>query len=99
MPRCWLTALTRAGLGMSCGAPPRKDEPHREGYADRPPAAMASPPVAVWVVDPKDPGLMLPPAGRSLFDFLVTRDERGRRVYDVPYPFSALVSAISGRLE
>jgi len=47
-----------------------------------------------WAVDPEDPGEDLPPAGRSLFDFLVA----SKGGYDVPFPFSALVQAIGERL-
>jgi hypothetical protein len=49
-------------------------------------------------VDPQDPGPNLPPAGRSLFDFLTTREEAGARLQRVPFPFSALLSQIEERL-
>src|SRR5947209_2640382 len=60
-------------------------------------AAGPAPPPP-WAVDPEDPGEDLPPAGRSLFDFLVTVPRGGERVYDVPFPFAALVSRIEQEL-
>jgi hypothetical protein len=51
-----------------------------------------------WAVDPEDPGEDLPPVGRSLFDFLVTVPRGGEKVYEVPFPFSALVEQVKGRL-
>lgn len=53
---------------------------------------------AVWVVDPDEAGPNVPPVGRSLFDFLVTRQVDGRTVYDVPYPFTELQRVIAARL-
>ncbi|HEX3529735.1 MAG TPA: hypothetical protein VH988_21970 [Thermoanaerobaculia bacterium] len=50
---------------------------------------------APWAVDPEDPGEDLPPAGRSLFDSLVTIERGGQRVYDVPFPFANLVRAVT----
>ncbi|HEX3204177.1 MAG TPA: hypothetical protein VHQ67_05445, partial [Nitrospiraceae bacterium] len=43
----------------------------------------------VWVVDQRDPGRNVPPVGRSLFDYLFTRELNGRKLYDVPFPFTA----------
>ncbi|HEX4960364.1 MAG TPA: hypothetical protein VF173_05970 [Thermoanaerobaculia bacterium] len=51
-----------------------------------------------WAVDPEDPGEDLPQTGRSLFDFLVTARRGEERVYDVPFPFSALVRTVEERL-
>ncbi len=51
-----------------------------------------------WVVDPEDPGVNLPPTGRSLFDFLVTEPEGNTKTYRVPFPFSALMKTIEKRL-
>lgn len=51
-----------------------------------------------WVVDPTEPGPNLPPTGRSLFDFLVTKGQGGQRVYDVPFPFPALLARIERQL-
>ena len=44
---------------------------------------------ASWAIDPAIPGPALPPAGRSLFDF-VTAD-------GIPFPFEALVRKIEAR--
>jgi hypothetical protein len=63
-----------------------------------PPAAAAAPAGAVWAVDPEDPGPSLPPAGRSLFDFLVTRRQGDGGVYDVPFPYAALLARVEARL-
>jgi len=41
----------------------------------------------------------LPPAGRSLFDFLVTTEENGRKVQRVPFPFQALLSRVREQVE
>ncbi len=40
----------------------------------------------------------LPPIGRSLFDFLITKDVNGKKVYDIPLPFSALSARIESQL-
>lgn len=74
--------------------------------ADQGPALVAqsttlSPPdstIPPWVVDPTEPGTNLPPIGRSLFDFLITKDVNGKKVYDIPFPFPALLSRIESRL-
>jgi mono/diheme cytochrome c family protein len=52
-----------------------------------------------WAVDPTVPGENLPPVGRSLFDFLVVRNEGHRKVYHVPFPFSALVKKLGSELQ
>ena len=62
------------------------------------PAAAVGETDAVWVVDPDEAGPNAPPVGRSLFDFLVTRQVDGRTVYDVPYPFTELQRVIAARL-
>ncbi|HSA87807.1 MAG TPA: hypothetical protein VLE46_16650, partial [Nitrospira sp.] len=64
-------------------------------------SAPPSPPDSTtppWVVDPTEPGTNLPPAGRSLFDFLITKDVNGKKVYDIPFPFSALLARIESHL-
>lgn len=62
-----------------------------------PPAATASatPP---WVIDPTEPGTNLPPVGRSLFDFLITKEVNGKKVYDIPFPFPTLLARIESHL-
>lgn len=52
-----------------------------------------------WAVDPLRPGPDLPPAGRSLFDFLVTTQGEDGPVYDVPFPFPALLAKIEQHLK
>ncbi len=55
------------------------------------PSDSTTPP---WVLDPTEPGPNLPPVGRSLFDFLITKDVNGKKVYDIPFPFPALLARI-----
>jgi hypothetical protein len=52
---------------------------------------------AHWVVDPARTGGDLPSRGRSLFDFLVTQEEAGRKIQVVPFPFAALLQRIASR--
>jgi hypothetical protein len=74
--------------------------------ADQRPAKVAqstalSPPsstIPPWVVDPTEPGTNLPPIGRSLFDFLITKNVNGKKIYDIPFPFSALLARIESHL-
>jgi hypothetical protein len=56
-----------------------------------------APPGAMWAVNPAAPGPDLPPAGRSLFDFVATVERDGKRVYDLPFPFEALVKRLEAR--
>src|SRR3546814_10225340 len=44
-----------------------------------------------------DLGSDKPPAGRSLFDFVATHEQDGERVYDIPFPFEALLQRINAR--
>jgi len=50
-----------------------------------------------WAVDPARTGHDLPPAGRSLFDFVVTREADGKAVQEVPFPFERLVKHLEVR--
>jgi len=68
--------------------------PHTQSSTPAP-AASATPP---WVMDPTEPGTNLPPVGRSLFDFLITKEVRGKKIYDIPFPFSAFVAHIESQL-
>jgi hypothetical protein len=52
---------------------------------------------AMWAVNPAAPGPDLPPAGRSLFDFVASVERDGKRVYDIPFPFVALVKRVASR--
>lgn len=64
------------------------------------PTTMVSSDSAVppWVIDPTEPGTNLPPIGRSLFDFLMTKNVSGKKVYDIPFPFPALAARIESQL-
>ena len=59
------------------------------------PAAAQHRPAPTWAVDPARAGGDLPPAGRSLFDFAVTR--AADSAYDVPFPFERLVKHLEAR--
>ena len=59
----------------------------------------AASPTAPWVIDPTEPGPNLPPMGRSLFDFLITKEVQSKKVYEIPFPFSALVTRIESHLQ
>ena len=52
-----------------------------------------------WAVDPHEPGVNLPPVGRSLFDSLVAAPPGEPPAYQVPFPFTALTRAIERTLE
>jgi len=52
---------------------------------------------ATWSADPAEPGPARPPAGRSAFDREFTTVSGGRRVYDIPFPFSALLEKLNAR--
>lgn len=66
--------------------------------ATSPVPSPAAPPITPWVIDPTEPGPNLPPMGRSLFDFLITKEVQGKTVYEIPFPFSALVARIESHL-
>lgn len=84
-------AASRASASASGRATDRAGLPAGPGHnAD---AASSS----TWAVDPREPGPDLPPAGRSLFDFLVTERRRGEAVVDIPFPFTALLERIEAR--
>ncbi len=50
-----------------------------------------------WVASPAQAGQDLPPTGRSLFDFVATREVDGRRIYDIPYPFELFTARVAAR--
>jgi hypothetical protein len=56
------------------------------GCAAFPPAASTRE-MSAWAIDPAVPGRTLPPAGRSLFDFVTAEG--------VPFPFEALVRKVA----
>jgi hypothetical protein len=51
----------------------------------------------VWSENPAAPGAGLPPAGRSLFDYEFSAIRDGQHVYDLPFPFSALLERLNER--
>jgi hypothetical protein len=53
---------------------------------------------SAWAADPTAAGPDLPPAGRSLFDHLMTEPAGIGRAYRIPFPFSALVDRVQARL-
>jgi mono/diheme cytochrome c family protein len=59
--------------------------------------AGASVPRPKWAVRASKPGSDRPPAGRSLFDFVATSERNGARIYDIPFPFEALLQRINTR--
>ena len=61
-------------------------------------AEAASSPAPKWAVLASKPGSDAPPAGRSLFDFVATREQPdGTRVHDIPFPFESLLQRINSR--
>jgi hypothetical protein len=76
----------------------RSAAPGAASYAQHSPAVSVDSTAPPWVVDPTDPGPNLPPIGRSLFDFLITKDVGGKKVYDIPFPFAALVARLESHL-
>ena len=93
-----LTTMTIFLTGCDRQAPEYSsagNQPTRTESAVPTPAAS---PTAPWVIDPTEPGPNLPPTGRSLFDFLITKEVHGKKVYDIPFPFSALVRRIESHL-
>ncbi|TKB66219.1 MAG: hypothetical protein E8D52_17830 [Nitrospira sp.] len=68
--------------------------PHTQSSTPAPAASTAPP----WVIDPTEPGTNLPPVGRSLFDFLITKEVNGKKIYDIPFPFSTFVAQIESQL-
>ena len=66
--------------------------------ADAGTAASAAP-AKLWTVDPAGFEPNLPPAGRSLFDFLTLRKYGETAEYDIPYPFAALLRKIERQLK
>jgi len=52
-----------------------------------------------WAADPTTAGPDLPPAGRSLFDFVFTETVGNTREYQLPFPFTALIDRIRTHLD
>jgi hypothetical protein len=74
--------VTAWALAAGCGGVPA------ETPAPAPPSAPR------WIVDPREAGPSLPPAGRSVFDHLLADAAPGGQV---PFPFEALAAAIERR--
>lgn len=60
-------------------------------------AQGATDPAPLWAASPAAPGPDLPPAGRSLFDFVATREVDGQRRYDIPFPFESFIARVAAR--
>lgn len=52
-----------------------------------------------WVVDPRAIDANLPPVGRSLFDYIMSEEHNGQRIYKVPFPYTAFIQSIEQRLQ
>ncbi len=83
--------MMRIALGLFCGSVLLSDAlaADRSGAVDPP----------RWVVDPRVADANLPPVGRSLFDYLVTEERDGQRVYKVPFPYREFIRSIDARLQ
>jgi hypothetical protein len=86
-----ISGCDRQDAGLSSNHRPA---PNAQSATLSPPDSTTPP----WVVDPTEPGVNLPPAGRSLFDFLITKDVNGKKIYDIPFPFPALAARIESQL-
>lgn len=76
----------------------RSDSAAATPYAQPTTTVSGDSAVPPWVVDPTEYGTNLPPIGRSLFDFLITKNVNGKKVYDIPFPFPALAARIETHL-
>jgi len=90
-----LTVALLAGvLGTAC-----RDDPAAKSTSAVAPAPSGLTAAAPeWAVDPHEPGVSLPPVGRSLFDRLVAGPAGEPPGYRVPFPFTALALAIERTL-
>lgn len=91
-----MTATFVAGCDRQTSEPAATSRPPAQ--AALPVSASPASPTAPWVIDPTEPGPNLPPSGRSLFDFLITKEVQDKKVYDIPFPFSALVARVESHL-
>jgi mono/diheme cytochrome c family protein len=90
-------ALLFAGLVMFLIAPRIESLKAPEARQATATTTAASTPHPAWAVRASKPGSDRPPAGRSLFDFVATREQDGTRVYDIPFPFEALLHRVNAR--
>lgn len=102
--RLWATRvgylIMFMGLGSGCDVQNAGTPTDRQPSSIVQPTTPAKPPTSSppWVVDPTEPGLDRPPVGRSLFDFLMTKNVNGKKVYDIPFPLQALIARIESQL-
>ncbi|HVI59298.1 MAG TPA: hypothetical protein VM619_10590 [Luteimonas sp.] len=82
-------------LALLAGCRPQGEAERSTASADDGARAEASGPK--WAVSPARAGRDRPPAGRSLFDFVASREQDGRLVQDVPFPFPALLRRLEER--
>jgi hypothetical protein len=88
-----VTAACLAGLAWAATATFLADSAAAERAAPD-----TAPDYSSWAADPATAGPDLPPAGRSLFDFLFTETAGGTKTYHLPFPFSALIDRIDAHL-
>jgi len=91
-----MTTALMSGCDRQDVGTPKDRQPAPIAQSAAPIAATSTPPP--WVVNPTDPGPNLPPVGHSLFDFLMTKTVQGKKVYDIPFPFPALLDRIESQL-
>lgn len=92
LPRILIAAIGGAVFSFQMHATAAQSNPSAT-------AASSVMPGRDWAVDPTAPGENVPSVGRSLFDFLVVRKPGERKVYDVPFPFTALVKKLEAQLQ
>ena len=85
-------ALAAILCGLALSSLPSEGTAQSASHADARPGRD-------WAVDPTTPGENLPPVGRSLFDFVFVRNQGERKVYDIPFPFSALLKKLEAELQ
>ena len=90
----WLLLYLPAGASAATATVPA---PYAVEACGQEACDQESLPAGAWAVDPTLPGPNLPPAGRSLFDFLVTEKGDGKGVYHIPFPFEALMKKVEYR--
>jgi hypothetical protein len=94
--RAVLTVALLAGVLVVAAC--RDDPGHKSISAESPSPPGPTAVAPEWAVDPYEPGVSLPPVGRSLFDSLVAGPAGEPPAYHVPFPFTALARAIERTL-
>lgn len=71
----------------------------QQGFADDTGRVRAArdEPAVTWAIMPSVAGTDLPPAGRSLFDAVVSGGRDGKPGYDIPFPLPALLRRLEER--